>query len=127
MNAFAFERTAGIAQPRISARAPGLSRAFWPALPPTLTAGWWLTLLGVFTAGGRQPLAVESLRASTIALPLVLLAIWAALALCERLCSAAGAGARLHTAVTIAFSALATAAAFGAVGPVLAATIGSDE
>ena len=62
-------------------------------------------------------LLVQILRAVTIALPAVLLATSGALALSERLCSAARVGARLRAATTSTLVGIATAAVFAAWHP----------
>ena len=132
MNAFAFERAGRLERRRLLTRAEAPARAFGYALPLTLVAGTWMALLGTLAGGGggQPPFALALARDCALALPAVFIAIWTALALSERLCRSAGAGARLGAGVTSAFLALATAAVFAPSHPVhawLAAAGGSDD
>jgi FtsP/CotA-like multicopper oxidase with cupredoxin domain len=122
MSTVVLERDGRLERHRIESRVlKGLVRAFSFALPLACAVGTWMVLLqlleGAHTANAPG-LLVQILRAVTIALPAVLLATSGALALSERLCSAARVGSHLRAATTSTLVGVGTAAVFAAWHPV---------
>ena len=99
----------------------GLVRAFAFALPLAFAVGSWMVVLQVLEgahASNEPGVLLQILRAVSIAMPAVLLATSGALALSERLCSAANVGSRLRAATTSTLVGVAAAAVFAAWRPV---------
>ncbi|MDX6618289.1 MAG: hypothetical protein QOK36_675, partial [Gaiellales bacterium] len=116
MSAFALGSGDRLDRRGIEARVlEGLARAFWLALPLAFAVGSWMVLLQVLEGAhtSNEPgLLVQILRTMTLSLPAMVLATSGALAVSNRLCSAARVGSRLRAATTSTLLGIAAAAVF---------------
>ena len=122
MSTFVLEREGRVERHRTESRVlKGLASAFSFALPLACAVGTWMVLLQMLEGAhttSEPGLLVQILRAVTLALPALLIATSGALAVSDRLCSAARVGPRLRAATTSTLVGFATAAVFAAWHPV---------
>ena len=122
MSTFVLERDGRLERHRTESRVlKGLARAFSFALPLACAVGTWMVLLQLLEGAhttNEPGLLVQILRAVTTRSAGTAHASSGALAVSERLCSAAHVGPRLRAATTSTILGIATAAVFAAWHPV---------
>src|SRR4051795_12643652 len=108
---------------------PSVVAAF--ALVLAYGGGLWLKVLHIAEGGYERhepPLLLHWLRDATLALPLVLVAVWAGVLLARRLIERTGCSSRLAAAMTLGACVALMAAAAGALGgPAHAAVFGATH
>ncbi|MDT4962857.1 MAG: hypothetical protein QOF87_2504 [Pseudonocardiales bacterium] len=100
-------------------RAPTLQNVIGLSVPATVAGYLWLAMLHAqsATAGKAAPVSlIQLLRTSSAALPLVLVAVWAALVVAARVRTADGAG-RLNSVMRVALTAGAVSFALALAAP----------